>query len=365
MNEFGQTWTQFLGETSAHGFAHILSSKKILSKFMWPIVIITMAIFALILVQSSIQDYMKYDIISNEITRKVDSLDFPVVTICHLKNTNATLKSSSILFKKQDVKSVTHFHIADRQCMQINTASEETEILKTVVEGALLGLSIHLEYDALDKLSIFISDQNIRPTLMELDNNIVIFNNRLQVSLKKVVTKKLGEPYDSCIKDTDQYRESNLTYRQINCLEIAGAANIADICNCSYTGVYEKKGYPSCFDSEKSDCTLHLTVNLNFSLYYDRCPLECDSVHFETQSMSYYTQRSGFGFRIDIFYDKLEVTEKSEIAKTTAVGLISAVGGNVGLFLGMSFFTMFEFAKLIVDWGLILSKHMWKYCKKK
>ena len=81
--------------------------------------------------------------------------------------------------------------------------------------------------------------------------------------------------------------------------------------------------------------------------------------------MSYYTQRSGFVFIIDIFYDKLEVTEKSEIAKTTLVGLISAVGGNVGLFLGMSFFTMFEFAKLIADLGLILGKHMWKNCKKK
>jgi len=59
---------------------------------------------------------------------------------------------------------------------------------------------------------------------------------------------------------------------------------------------------------------------------------------------------------IRIYYDKASYTRINEIPKIEIVDLIANIGGNLGLFLGVSFLSFAEIFELIFETFLILTQ---------
>ena len=131
-------------------------------------------------------------------------------------------------------------------------------------------------------------------------------------------------------------------------------------------------------DSEITfDCLFKANQNFyNFMLNVLDCTQECDSMYYEiTTSMSKFPSQSiylnllknnkfiklfksnNFSYEqlnesflaFRVYFENLEYTEIRQEIKTTIIDLISNIGGILGLFLGMSFLSFFEFLELFAQ----------------
>jgi len=93
-------------------------------------------------------------------------------------------------------------------------------------------------------LFYFLGNNNVLPTYLEM-NNALIGGYEYYISLEKVITKNLGEPFSACQQDiqpsaqsaffTDPTQASN-QYRQINCYQSCLKRNLSLKCNCTIPG---------------------------------------------------------------------------------------------------------------------------------
>lgn len=141
--------------------------------------------------------------------------------------------------------------------------------------------------------------------------------------------------------------------------------------------------------------TTQLVCNLNYFLkFFDgnnlktkcgsQCPLECNSETFRLtiSSSSYptrayadqlvnysgdalanfYPDRSQVTYEqlkenilaINVYFTDMKYTSIEELEKMSFVDLVSAVGGTLGLFIGMSFLSFFEILDVIIEIVFIL-----------
>lgn len=126
-------------------------------------------------------------------------------------------------------------------------------------------------------------------------------------------------------------------------------------------------------------------VEFNFTLCIDQCPIECDSIRYET-SVSYlnfptynnfyagvtsYPElfRDMFGEAnvtydmarksvsgLHIFFDEIKYTEIVETESMKFVDLVAAIGGMMGLFLGFSIMIFVELIELVLQFFFTLTK---------
>ncbi len=93
------------------------------------------------------------------------------------------------------------------------------------------------------------------------------------------------------------------------------------------------------------------------------CPLECDSVSFSVQINTFkalfFTDPNVAYFKI--FYRSLKYTLITQKPKMLPFDVISNVGGTLGLFVGLSFVSLFEITEMVIEVILImLRKHVLK-----
>jgi hypothetical protein len=114
------------------------------------------------------------------------------------------------------------------------------------------------------------------------------------------------------------------------------------------------------------------------------CPLECDRIFYKTSitlsQMSendYYVQSISSRpnltqdfinrtidlrtakesiVRVNIFYESLSYTQTSESPKLDGISLFAEIGGNLGLFLGISVFSLCEVIEAVIEVFFILNK---------
>ena len=101
--------------------------------------------------------------------------------------------------------------------------------------------------------------------------------------------------------------------------------------------MYVKKGiYETCFD----------------------CPEECDSIQYEithsftkflTQNEIFKNQQIENFVYFTVYYESLQYTVIDQIAQMNVFDLISNIGGNLGLFIGISFLSFAELIELLVE----------------
>ena len=114
------------------------------------------------------------------------------------------------------------------------------------------------------------------------------------------------------------------------------------------------------------------------------CPLECNQTLFKTSISSlslfgnqYLSRIKNSNFSTDfinrtidattvkesivnayIFYESLSYTESSELPQMNIVSLLAAIGGHLGLFLGVGVFSLCEIVEVLIEIYFIVKK--WK-----
>ena len=114
--------------------------------------------------------------------------------------------------------------------------------------------------------------------------------------------------------------------------------------------------------------------------YLPGCPLECDSIQYNTRlssqnypsrgtyelfkqsstngiDVSSYTAFKKHFFKINVFYETLAYTYVTLSPKTTLVALLSNLGGSMGALLGFTLFTFFEALEILIQVVYILIFH--------
>ncbi len=80
------------------------------------------------------------------------------------------------------------------------------------------------------------------------------------------------------------------------------------------------------------------------------CPLECDSMTFSYSiSANNHKLFSDNYTEIYVYYKTLKYTSIIQQAKTKPEQLISNLGGYLGLFVGLSFVSLFEITEIIIE----------------
>jgi hypothetical protein len=247
-------------------------------------------------------------------------------------------------------------------------------------------------------LKVLINNQSFTPNAN--DNFISIEPGKeTDIAVDRIFSSDMPKPYSGCTDLTQGYNSelynflvrSNKTYRQIDCIDLCYQRYIQKKCNCFYTVL--PKIYPAtspCLNLTQIDCLFKSITELNIFSCQIECPLECDSVTYNSQlssltypnleyynlfqndtiatqyflenfgaNISSYTFFREYFYSINIYYSSIKYTYISESPETTVFGLLSGLGGSLGMFLGFSVFSLLEVFEILFEliWNLIYKNY--------
>ncbi|KAF1770423.1 hypothetical protein GCK72_002241 [Caenorhabditis remanei] len=183
--------------------------------------------------------------------------------------------------------------------------------------------------------------------------------------------------WGNCTEDYPSGIESNLPYSSGNCLALCKAKYYSDHCGCTPALYNIENTTKECTPYETFTCvdtklSHHTQGRLEFQPpSCTRCAQQCNSLVFRAYN-SYGSQFSAGAFNwlraknsnwtvghmkanfqmINIFYRDMAYTEYNQVQDASITQLLSDIGGNMGMFLGMSVITITEIC-------LFFSKVFW------
>jgi len=243
-----------------------------------------------------------------------------------------------------------------------NFSGHSSKIESTGTKDLFSGfyLQFYLPKDHL--IYYFINDAFVEPTSSEIVKFILpgTFTN---FKLEKTVETKLEYPFNNCwnlnnLPDTPLVRQlsaANITYRQVNCIELCFQNLVRD--NALEHEISEN-------EAKKKDEVQNFDTECNHL-----CPLECENTQYKiseslssiadfSNSEQYSLEKIPFiqkklnitvnstdefnknNLEIQVTFDSLKYTKISQTPKTTLSALVSNLGGSTGLFLDLSFMSV-------------------------
>jgi hypothetical protein len=221
------------------------------------------------------------------------------------------------------------------------------------------------------------------------------------VAVNREFKNILAKPYSECLLDSSDkssnydsnlyqlIRNSSYEYTQDFCIEQCFNRLQKDMCNCQLPSLKSVINLKTCFSDLEIFCAINVYWDVFLKNNYiennciPQCPLECYSskftyttssydVHgdlyvkkikynpnlasdFVTEEINAATAEKSFA-RISVFYESLSYTISQEAPQLDVFSLIANIGGNLGLFLGVSFFSLCEIITTLIElwlfkWG--------------
>jgi len=389
---------KIISESTIHGIPNIFKKKILFSKLIWIVATLVCFNLCLLLVAQSILAYLENDVVTSIKKWKSTPLAFPVISFCNLNKFNTINKYnlSDLLiyceFNGIECNSNDFISFYDMNyglCYRFNSNSTFKSNKAGKLNGFKIDILTGLEEDFLELgsisngLHVYIHNKSFLPSISEGVEIATGFVTNLMI--RQIFNYRQPEPFNDC-KLNPKYFQNNLSYRQKDCFDIKFLQYFSTMCNYSSQNIMEiiKEFHLRLLlekDSETIfECLFKANQNfynqINFMLNDLDCPQECDSMYYEiTTSMSKFPSKSIYlnllknnkfiklfksnnfsheqlnesylAFRV--YFENLEYTEIRQEIKTTIIDLISNIGGLLGLFLGMSFLSFFEFLELFAQ----------------
>ncbi|KAK6728422.1 hypothetical protein RB195_005830 [Necator americanus] len=176
-----------------------------------------------------------------------------------------------------------------------------------------------------------------------------------------------SERWGNCTSKWPHDFDSQLPYSAVNCDSICKAKFFNAKCGCSPFTYDIEKSFSLCTPFQTVRCIDdYIRKTVNGVAYYDiprcsECQVECDSVVYhaynsyghgfsngalkwlskKNSSWSIPHMKANF-LTINVFFRDMSYTEYMQVQGTTLTETLSDIGGNMGLFLGMSVITVIE-----------------------
>ncbi len=395
-----KSMTKLVLVSTAYGIPNVFRSNRIFNKIFWLIFLLISTAMASVYIYRGIMAYYNYEVVTLIKQDYGQPTEFPAITFCSLKLYHFENKSLNELI---EVASFGYdYGIADNisnhlelvntssigKCYRFNSGlnlySESIPIKQSTFGGQFDSFSLAI--NAPDGLAVWIHNKSSPPTI-ELgsgDGNDpinILPGFQTNLAIEKIVEQKLEEPYNHCLQNVSMFQRNKTvidyikakghSYTQIKCLELCFDLDYITRNPCNCTNVTIGNVWSACWlDFESSvinSCTFMSKRNFYqqdvkeyCSLY---CPLECDSVSFSVQINTFkalfFTDPNVAYFKI--FYRSLKYTLITQKPKMLPFDVISNVGGTLGLFVGLSFVSLFEITEMVIEVILImLRKHVLK-----
>jgi hypothetical protein len=372
-----------LGSTS-HGIPNIIKTDRTCLKIMWLILFLLSSSAGIYLVIQSFISYFSFDVVTSIKVVKEIPTEFPAITFYILRNKRVNKSLNDLIY-------ICEFNLIDcniSKDIRINKdkfgfISYTFKSQLTYFGGSYYSLRIgvnlsNISFDkttTLDGLRVKIHNKTNDPNYYRgISHNGFNLARGLdyEISVNRIFTYKLGLPYNNCLKDvksidsfdSDLYRyiiqSTNYSYKQTDCFNYCFGRELYNYLNMTnkkerWENVIAE--YPQYFKTITNIVYLNMLKKGIHNTCFD-CPEECDSIQYD-KSHSFTkisTHNEAFtNFQIDnyvflnVYYENLQYTVIDQIAQMNVFDLISNIGGNLGLFIGISFLSFAELIELLVE----------------
>ena len=378
--------------TSCHGIPNFYKTERILLKIIWLLFIIISFIACVLMVTKSVNDYFQYEVTTKIETIQTNSMTLPEISICikkgQQKNESIHIYNCKFGLNNNCVTSYTSGDYLEYTCITLNTGLNSSlhpiELIKSDIGGVRNGIEIKMFIPGNDYVNVIITDNKFKPGFNQMDNLAIKKKTKTFLSLKKIVEKKIAEPYSQCriISDLAIYKEivnSNKNYTREYCITLCICKIWAEMCFCYCPSFNDNNHYnQSCYSTNSRECRNNglKSREKDKAFCENLCPSECETTKFElsTQSFAYdegelieeqknfnassytnqYTNDSSNILTLQLYFAYLEYTQISQIIKTTVPDLVSIIGGTLGLFLGLSLLSFVEILDFLLEAMYIL-----------
>jgi hypothetical protein len=377
---------------SYSSLSYILSpirSKRLLIKIIWILFLIGFFFASVYYVALNVLDFLKYETTTSIFTINEQEAEFPTISFCHVAHLNFDFKMLELFFQSENLTDEWQNHFesytdtAYGKCYRFNSGfnlSNQSILLKKKRKGGLYqGLWFQIFSNAssyFGNLIISIDNHTQIPVNIYHKGYSILPGTINFFSIKRIYDKKLELPYNNCYKNVskseyhnqtiiDYLNEKKREYRQKECLHLCDKLKFKEInpCNFSLNDLDEDIYYKvfefgnqtifNCIEAFFNEVKHHESCS---TLY---CPLECDSftcdISWTSQTITGYGNISSFEkvsksfFGIRVYYEDLKYTSIEQQPKIELFGLISNVGGTLGLLLGFSFISLLEIFEVLAE----------------
>ena len=230
--------------------------------------------------------------------------------------------------------------------------------------------SFSMAINAPDGLAVWIHNKTSPPKI-ELGNGDgddpinIMPGFQTNLAIEKIVDHKLEEPYNNCLQNVSKFKKNKTiidfmlnngqSYSQIKCINICFDLKYIDNNSCNCTSALLGKVWLNCYLDEE-DGTLNSCTFQSKKSFYNKnlkeyCTLECDSISF---AISINTFKNLYFLEPNVtfskaYYRSLKYTFISQAPKMLFFDMLSNVGGTLGLFVGLSFVSLFEILEIIIE----------------
>ena len=291
-----------------------------------------------------------------------------------------------------------------------NSTGDRVNFKKTNSSGEDGALSLDFYVGVYEKLILINSLYgNSNGAVIRIENNsyltdpnsVLTKNVRLMAGSQNFITIhrsfefSLAKPYSNCDVPNDEqeaFIQTNFLYRlfssslyqysQQSCLVQCWQQHLIKNCSCTDGRCLSLFSNESvCLTDEQFKCQLnyywsYFVGNKNVCYESDICRLECNQTKYEISLSSlklngeYYALQILFNqnlandfvtqqitsevgansfIRLKIYYDTLNYDLTEEKPKMSVVDLLASIGGNLGLFLGVSIFSLCELLEIFLE----------------
>lgn len=381
--------------STSHGLPNIFRTERKSLKIMWLFVFSLSSAFCMFTVIQAIKNYLDFEVVTKIEVIHESPTEFPTITFINSKNRQQDiLKNLKFCYYNFKECNISDFEtIVDEK----RRLSYKFKTKQAFSHGPNVGLqiAIYLENSNpyyndtyslnTEGLKILVHNYSSDPEHLfgTLNEGILVSSGfYTEISVNRIYSFKLGLPYSDCLKDvksinsfdSDLYKyiieKNEYEYRQKNCFDYCIGEELNKYLNISNKIDHWQNVLNFSSKEMRNKYENIIGSKLN-SLCSPFCPLECDSISYEVISSfnRLPSDRIYFPFKnltindsknlvfFNIFYTDLKYTSISEIVKMYVLDLISNIGGNLGLFIGISFLSFVEIIELIIELILILLKH--------
>ncbi len=229
----------------------------------------------------------------------------------------------------------------------------------------------------------------------------IMTGTHTELEIERSFKFTMPKPYSSCEIDDSSPMTSNselynliaqsqFEYTQQLCFQQCFQKYTIKECNCAASTFVTLFNASLCESFKSVSCSLnvfknkYMAKNFIHDHCFDLCPLECNrtqykasvsshqfmgdlyvdhirknknlSADFITQTIDSDSVAQSIS-SINIFYDSLSFTLSNESPQMDIVALLGNIGGNLGLFLGMSMLSVCEIIEILIEIFLIKTKN--------
>jgi hypothetical protein len=359
-------------------------SKGLLITIVWSLFMLIFLFLSIYYFILNIIDYLQYDTTTSIQTIYEKESQFPTVSFCSRFEKNFEIKTYSFWFnnEKQHIEKdlQVYFDPLFGKCYRFNSEKMIKYSKKSGWDdGLILNFYSKTTFD-FGELIISIHNHTQTSTTIYNKGYFISSGCKNYFIIKRIYDNKLEKPYNDCFKNVSKsefnqtiinyLKSKNFAYNQKDCVNLCKNLkyNETNTCEC-YLDSLDDEIFIKCYNS--SILTKCIDKFLNYySLKHinecesNYCPLECDSFEYDIDlyqqsilssgkispvyntdidypaDFKTYENVSKTYFSINVYYQDLKYTLISQQPKIEIFGLISNLGGILGLFIGFAFVSL-------------------------